>query len=259
MQKKIRLTQSLCIVLQRMQKHKRDCPLPCRKMKKETSCESMHCLAEADEEDQQDERQEAVEAAVKTEYRVWVHTSSCRGAGMQGRVSIELHGQGGSSGLQPLHAANDDAFARSQVTHTHVSLLTQVLPRTPHPRCMKGLHATAHGKTLDILRLAVRARCKSACIAGSACVHFQPPDTLWCVACPGQPQARHLLCACCALEEPLGLFHSRQVQETGVRVMRTFPNVHRYVAWWQSHLNKPCKDVCANNGKSQSSPYTCYM
>jgi hypothetical protein len=40
-------------------------------------------------------------------------------------VSIELHGQGGSSGLQPLQAANDDAFARSQVTRViNQSVLT---------------------------------------------------------------------------------------------------------------------------------------
>ncbi|DBA69854.1 TPA: hypothetical protein ACH3X2_012566 [Trebouxia sp. C0005] len=98
-------------------------------------CRDLSLSPEADEEDQQDERQEAVEAAVKTEYRVWVHTSSCRGAGMQGRVSIELHGQGGSSGLQPLHAANDDAFARSQESEfalylPHVGALEQVTVAT---------------------------------------------------------------------------------------------------------------------------------
>ncbi len=92
---------------------------------KRQKCESIHCLAEADEEDQQDDQQEAVEAPVKTQYHVWIHTSSCRGAGTEGRVSIELHGQGGSSGLQPLQAANDDAFARSQVTRViNQSVLT---------------------------------------------------------------------------------------------------------------------------------------
>lgn len=99
-------------------------------------CESVRCLAEADEEEQEDEQPEAVEAPVKTEYHVWIHTSSCRGAGTQGRVSIELHGQGGSSGLQPLHEANDGAFARSQVTHVHSSLLTCLLPQAAHQRCM---------------------------------------------------------------------------------------------------------------------------
>ncbi|DBB10366.1 TPA: hypothetical protein ACH3X3_001925 [Trebouxia sp. C0006] len=94
-------------------------------------CRDLSLSSEADEEHQQDEQQEAVEAAVKTEYRVSIHTSSCRGAGMQGRVSIELHGQGGSSGLQPLAPANDDAFARSQESEftlylPHVGPLEQV-------------------------------------------------------------------------------------------------------------------------------------
>ena len=129
-----------------------------RRNRQQIERESIQCLAEADEEGQQDGQQEAAEAAVKTEYHVCIHTSSCRGAGTQGRVSIELHGQGGSSGLQPLHPANDDAFARSQVTYMHVSLLTHILPQAAHQRCMSGPYGTAHSRTLDILRLAVRAR-----------------------------------------------------------------------------------------------------
>lgn len=87
------------------------------------------------------------------------------------------------------------------------------------------------------------------------------PHTSESVAFAEQQQPRHLLCACCAVEEPLGLFPRKTVCPTtvGVRVTLHFPNVPRYVAWWQSHLNNPCKDVCPNNGKSQSFIYSLCM
>ena len=59
------------------------------------------------------------------EYRVWTHTSSTKGAGTQGRVSIQLLGREGSSGMQPLDAQHDGAFGRGQVGHARaVTCLT---------------------------------------------------------------------------------------------------------------------------------------
>ena len=47
-------------------------------------------------------------------YKVWVHTSSCPGAGTDGVVSVELHGASGSSKQQELDAP-PGAFARGKV------------------------------------------------------------------------------------------------------------------------------------------------
>lgn len=74
-----------------------------------------------------EQQEDEAAAAVMSEYCVWVHTSSCKGAGTQGRVSIELHGRGGSSGMQLLQAQHDGAFARGQVrpvspTHTQLTI-----------------------------------------------------------------------------------------------------------------------------------------
>ena len=75
---------------------------------------------EQEEEALQEEEAEPEEAdkaagAVMAEYQIWVYTSSCKDAGTTGRVSIELHGQGGSSDMQPLVSQQNGAFARGQV------------------------------------------------------------------------------------------------------------------------------------------------
>lgn len=49
-------------------------------------------------------------------YKVWVHTSSCPGAGTDGVVSMELHGASGSSKQQVLDAP-PGAFARGKVCY----------------------------------------------------------------------------------------------------------------------------------------------
>lgn len=59
--------------------------------------------------------EEEEDEVVMADYTVWVHTSNCQGAGTEGRVAIELHGQGGSCGMQDLEGA---PFARGQVTTT---------------------------------------------------------------------------------------------------------------------------------------------
>ena len=107
-------------------------PRPC--LKHLTAAEDFHKLtaelmlcsvgSEAGQQEEEQQEEEETAAAMVSEYRVWVHTSSCKGAGTQGRVSIELHGQGGSSGMQPLHAQHDGAFARGQVR--------PISPPTPH-------------------------------------------------------------------------------------------------------------------------------
>ena len=55
------------------------------------------------------------------DYNVWVHTSGCQGAGTEGRVAIELHGQEGSSGMQQLDTQQDAAFARGKVTIPNIT------------------------------------------------------------------------------------------------------------------------------------------
>lgn len=52
---------------------------------------------------------------IMAEYRLWLHTSSHKGAGSKGSVSIELHGQEGSSGMQPVKPSREGAFDRGQV------------------------------------------------------------------------------------------------------------------------------------------------
>ena len=49
------------------------------------------------------------------EYKVWVHTSACNGAGTEGPVLLELHGQQDSSGLQRLDLQQGHSFAKGQV------------------------------------------------------------------------------------------------------------------------------------------------
>ena len=60
--------------------------------------------------------EEEPDEVTMSDYTVWVHTSNDRRAGTDGRVAIELHGQGGSSGLQWLHPQQDAPFSRGKVT-----------------------------------------------------------------------------------------------------------------------------------------------
>ena len=68
-----------------------------------------------EEEAESEEEADKAAGAVMAEYQIWVYTSSCKDAGTTGRVSIELHGQGGSSDMQPLLSQQNGAFARGQV------------------------------------------------------------------------------------------------------------------------------------------------
>ena len=49
------------------------------------------------------------------EYKVWVHTSACKGAGTEGTVLLELHGQQNSSGMQRLGLQQGHSLAKGQV------------------------------------------------------------------------------------------------------------------------------------------------
>ena len=63
--------------------------------------------------------------AVTADYTVWIHASDSPKAGTDGRVAIELHGQGGSSSQQWLHNQQKTPFSRGKVTAPapgHVSI-----------------------------------------------------------------------------------------------------------------------------------------
>lgn len=58
----------------------------------------------------------ATEPQAMAEYIVSVHTSSCKGAGTEGGVAVELHGRQASSGMQQLQPQAANSFARGQVS-----------------------------------------------------------------------------------------------------------------------------------------------
>ena len=76
--------------------------------------------AEEVKEPRQKEEDQAP-ALVMADYLIQLHTSNCRGAGVPGRVSVDLKGEGGSTGMQQLKPNHDEAFGRGQVRFDSVT------------------------------------------------------------------------------------------------------------------------------------------
>ena len=68
---------------------------------------------EVKEPKQQEEDQ--APASVMADYVIQLHTSNCRGTAVPGRVSTDLKGQRGSTGMQQLKPDHDEAFGLGQV------------------------------------------------------------------------------------------------------------------------------------------------